>query len=121
RFADLANGLLERVARDGGLAALPPRISPALGFRSQRRFVAIFMMKAAARRPIRWIADALRLPAAARRAVADDAHAFLATLIRGNAGRVADDLDQRMMHSRRALEREIHTALEQITASAVRA
>jgi hypothetical protein len=73
------------------------------------------------RRPGRWLLDALRPPAAARRAVERDAHAFLATLIRGNAGRVADDLDHRMIESRRALELEIHTALEQITASAVRA
>jgi len=121
RFAELANGLLRRVAVDAGLAALPPGIHPALGFRSQRRFVAIGMMKATVRRPGRWLIDALRPPAAARRAVERDAHAFLATLIRGNAGRVADDLDQRMMHSRRALELEIHTALERITTSAVRA
>ncbi|MGH7788779.1 MAG: hypothetical protein ACRERC_18050, partial [Candidatus Binatia bacterium] len=69
----------------------------------------------------RWVADALRPPAAARRAVERDAHAFLATLIRANAGRVTDDLDDRMIRSRRALELEIHTGLEQITASAVRA
>ena len=94
---------------------------PALGFRTKRKFVAISMMHATARRPGRWIADALRPPAAARRAVERDAHAFLATLIRGNAGRVADDLDARMIKSRHALEFEIHTALEQITASAVRA
>jgi hypothetical protein len=121
RFADLANTLLQRVARDGGLAGLPPSVSPPLGFRTQRRFVAVAMMKATVRRPGRWLVDALRPPAAARQAVERDAHAFLATLIRGNAGRVTDDLDQRMMHSRRALEVEIHTALERITASAVRA
>ena len=121
RFADLANALLQRVARDGGLATLPPSVRPALGFRTKRKFVAISMMHATARRPGRWIADALRSPAAARRAVERDAHAFLVTLIRGNAGRVADDLDARMIKSRHALEFEIHTALEQITASAVRA
>ncbi|MBX3023656.1 dynamin family protein [bacterium] len=121
RFADLANGLLRRVARDGDLAGLPPSVSPPPGFRGQRRFVAIGMMKAAARRPSRWLLDALRPPAAARRAVERDAHAFLATLIRGNAGRVADDLDHRMIESRRALESEIHAALERITASAARA
>ncbi len=121
RFTDLANALLQRVARDGGLTALPPGVSPALGFRAKRRFVALGMMRASARRPGRWLLDALRAPAAARRAVDRDAHAFLATLIRGNAGRVADDLDARMIKSRRALELEIHSALEQITASAVRA
>lgn len=121
RFADLANGLLQRVARDGGLAALPPSVGPPLGFRTQRRFVAIGMMRWTARRPGRWLLDALRPPAAARRAVARDAQAFLATLIRGNAGRVADDLDDRMIRSRQALELEIHGALEAITASAVRA
>ncbi|MDX2166019.1 MAG: dynamin family protein [Deltaproteobacteria bacterium] len=121
RFADLANGLLERVARDGGLATLPPAVSPQLGFRSRRLFVAIGMMRTTRRRPIRWIADQLRAPAAARRTVERDAHAFLATLIRGNAGRVADDLDRRVIKSRQALELEIHAALEQITASAVRA
>lgn len=121
RFAALANTLLRRVADDGGLTGLPPHVSPPLGFRAQRRFVAIGMMKATARRPGRWLLDALRPPAAARRALAGDAHAFLATLIRGNAGRVADDLDARMIRSRQALELEIHTALEQITASAARA
>jgi hypothetical protein len=121
RFADLANALLQRVARDGGLTALPPGVSPALGFRAKRRFVALGMMRASARRPVRWLLDALRAPAAARRAVERDAHAFLAILIRANAGRVTDDLDDRMIKSRRALEFEIHTALEQITASAVRA
>lgn len=121
RFADLANALLQRVARDGGLATLPPGVNPPLGFRTKRRFVAIGMMRATVRRPGRWIVDALRSPAAARRAGERDAHAFLATLIRGNAGRVTDDLDDRMIRSRHALELEIHTALEQITASAVRA
>jgi len=121
RFADLANALLQRVARDGGLTTLPPGVSPALGFRTPRRFVALGMMRASARRPARWLLDALRAPAAARRTVERDAHAFLATLIRGNAGRVADDLDERMIKSRRALELEIHAGLEQITASAARA
>lgn len=121
RFTELANGLLQRVARDGGFATLPPRVEPARGFRTERRFVAIGMMRWTARRPHRWLLDALRLPAAARRGVEQDAQAFLATLIRGNAGRVADDLDARMIRSRQALELEIHTALEEITASAVRA
>lgn len=121
RFAELANQLLQRVARDGGLASPPPRVSPALGFRTKRHFVAIGLMRTTMRRPLRWLIDALRLPAAARRAVERDAHAFLATLIRGNAGRVTDDLDYRMIKSRHALEHDIHTALEQITASAVRA
>jgi hypothetical protein len=121
RFADLANALLQRVARDGGLTALPPSVRPALGFRTKRRFVAIGMMRTTARRPGRWVLDALRAPAAARRAVERDAHAFLVTLIRGNAGRVTDDLDDRMIKSRHALEFEIHAALEEITASAVRA
>lgn len=121
RFAELANALLQRVARESGRTTLPPGVSPPLGFRTQRRFVAIGMMRWTARRPGRWILDALRPPAAARRAVERDAHAFLATLIRGNAGRVTDDLDARMIQSRHALELEIHTALEQITASATRA
>ena len=121
RFADLANALLQRVASDGGLTALPPRVSPALGFRSKRSFVAVGMMRVTARRPVRWVLDQLRSPAAARRGVDRDAHAYLATLIRGNAGRVTDDLDARMIKSRRALESEIHTALAQITASAERA
>jgi hypothetical protein len=121
RFADLANALLERVAEDGGLAAVPPRVSPALGFRTKRSFVAVGMMRVAARRPARWIVDQLRSPAAAVRSVDRDAQTYLATLIRGNAGRVTDDLDARMINSRRALESEIHAALAQITASAERA
>jgi len=121
RFADLANALLRRVACDGGLTTLPPSVRPVLGFRTKRRFVAIGMMRATTRRPGRWLRDALRSPAAARRAIEGDAHAFLATLIRRNAGRVTDDLDDRVIESRRALEVEIHAALEQITASAVRA
>lgn len=121
RFAELANALLRRVARDGGLAAPPPGVSPPPGFRTQRRFVAIGMMRWTTRRPLRWLADALRPPAAARHAAAADAQAFLATLIRGNAGRVADDLDDRLIRSRQALEHEVHAALERITASAERA
>jgi hypothetical protein len=121
RFAGLANQLLQRVARDGGLTTLPPPVNPALGFRTKRHFVSIGLMRTTMRRPARWLLDALRPPAAARRAVEADAHAFLATLIRGNAGRVTDDLDYRMIRSRHALELDIHHALEQITASAVRA
>jgi GTP-binding protein EngB required for normal cell division len=121
RFAGLANQLLQRVARDGGLASVPPSVNPALGFRTKRHFVAIGLMRTTIRRPVRWLMDALRPPAAARRAVERDAHAFLATLIRGNAGRVTDDLDYRMIKSSHALELDIHTALEQITASATRA
>ncbi len=121
RFADLANALLQRLASDGGLAALPRTVSPALGFRTKRRFVATAMMRVTARRPGRWLLDAVRSPAAARRAVERDARAFLATLIRRNAGRVTDDLDARVINSRRQLESEIRASLEQITDSADRA
>ena len=122
RFADLVNELLERLAAsDGALAALPRTIDPELGFRTARRFFQTDLLYYASRPPGRWLLDALRPAAAARRAIEREVRAYLATLVSANAARVVNDFDERVLESRRRLESEIRSSLEQITASAERA
>ncbi|MBX3023761.1 dynamin family protein [bacterium] len=122
RFTDLANGLLARLAAsDEALAGLPRTVSPDLGFRTARRFFQSHLMRYSARPIEQWLRDALRSPAAARRALAEEARGYLGRLLAANAARVANDFDDRVVESRRRLEAEIRGYLQQVSTSAERA
>lgn len=122
RFTDLANGLLERLATsDDALAGLPRTVNPDLGFRTARRFFQTSLMHYSTRPVERWLLDALRPPAAARRAIEQEAREYLSRLLSANAARVVNDFDDRVIESRRRLEAEIRSYLQQVAASAERA
>lgn len=121
RFIALANALLQRLATEGGLAALPRSVSPECGFRTARRFFPTTLLHHVTRPPGRWILDALRTPAAARRALEREVYDYLGLLVSANAARVVNDFEERVLESRRRLEAEIRSFLEQLTVSAERA
>lgn len=122
RFTDLANGLLERLAAsDEAFAGLPRTVAPDLGFRTARRFFHSSLMHYSTRSAERWLLDALRPAAAARRAIAHEARDYLARLLSANAARVVNDFDERVIESRRRLESEIRSYLQQVSTSAERA
>jgi hypothetical protein len=122
RFANLANDLLQRLAAsDRALSALPTSVSPDLGFRTGRRFFQTDLIHHVTRTPLQVVLDALRPPAAARRALEREVCDYLGLLISANAARAINDFDERVLESRRRLEGEIRACLEQITASAERA
>jgi hypothetical protein len=123
RFVELTDGFLGRLAASGDpvLAALPREAGPEMGFRVESRLYYTGLMHLTGRSPWRWLLDALRLPAAARRAVGREAGAYLDRLLVTNASRVAGDLEERVRDSRRRLEAETRRRLEDIYGAAERA
>ena len=122
RFADLANEFLERLAAaNEALADLPRTVDVELRFRTRSRFYFTDLVRSTTRSPVEWVLDALRPPAAARRAIARAADAHLRDLLSTNAARIVNDFDERVLESRRRLESEIRAQLEAICASAQRA
>jgi GTP-binding protein EngB required for normal cell division len=122
RFVGLANELLQRLAASGepALAILPRRIEPELGFRVKSGIYLTSLWSATEGRPLRWLVDLLRSHAANLRAVEREVGRYLEKLLYTNATRVENDFNDRVLESRRMLEREIRSALYEVATSAER-
>jgi polyhydroxyalkanoate synthesis regulator phasin len=114
-FVEIANQFLERLSdSDASYAALPARsLEAEAGFRTPRRFYFNDLFELAP--------SAARVLALLRgtRAVTTGAGDYLQTLLEHNATRVVNDLDERVLESRRHLEAEISRRLQESLEAAV--
>lgn len=90
-------------------------------FRKRRGFYFAGLWALTGRPPGAVVADLFRTTARRRRAARRDAQAFLHRLLESNSARVANDLSDRVLESRRRFEAEIRSILDRATASAERA
>jgi GTP-binding protein EngB required for normal cell division len=121
RFVELANRLLDRLARaEPRLGELPP-LTPPTTLAGTRRFHFTSMMRLTARTPWEVLADVFATRSTHRDRVLRHAIEYLDRLLETNTGRVASDLDERLLESRRVLEDEVRARLTSLVTSAVRA
>jgi GTP-binding protein EngB required for normal cell division len=121
RFVAIANDFLDRLAATGELpvGSLPRTLPPEAGFRLNRHFYfhdLSVLVTATAKQ--QWLLDRLRTRAAARRQIWKDTAVYVRQLLDMNTTRVQNDLDERVAESRRHLEAEVQTVLEQVYVSA---
>jgi hypothetical protein len=124
RFIDLANGFLERVREAGvpSLGALPDALESEQGFRTRSRFYFHNLDQlTASSSPFGYLTDFLLGIFGANGQIAADARKFLGRLLETNATRVQNDVDERVLESRRRLEAEIRRALADVGGVADRA
>jgi hypothetical protein len=122
RFAGLADEFLQRMAASGeALANLPRAVNLDLGFRTASRLYYTGLMHLTGRSPLRWLIDLLLPPGMARRRIEREASDRVERLLHTNATRVMNDLDERVLESRRRLEGEIKEYLRGMQVSAERA
>jgi len=122
RFAEVANGFLDRLATSAdGLAGLPRSLSPELGFRTVSRFYSTELMRLTGRSPLQWLADMVQPAGTVRRRMERAVGAYLERLVSTNTARIMNDLDERVLESRQRLEAEIRRHLREVSASAERA
>jgi hypothetical protein len=122
RFVEVANGFLDRLATSAdALAGLPRGVSPEVGFRTVSRFYPTELMYLTARSPMRWLADMVQPAGMARRRMEREVGAYLERLVSTNTARILNDLDERVLESRRRLEAEIRGYLRGVSTSAERA
>jgi GTP-binding protein EngB required for normal cell division len=121
RFIRMANDLLTRLAdTEPRLAELPP-LEPRADLGGTRRFYFTEMMTLTAAGPWDWLTDLAAPRPVQRRRAAARARAYLERLLATNTSRVVNDLDDRLVESRRDLEAEIRERLGELVASADRA
>ncbi len=124
RFVTLGNDFLSRLVSWPDFAAgpLPQMLAPEGGFRhlSGFTFHDLPVLVAATARG-QWWPDHLRTPMAARRAVIRDSIEYLTQLMAINTTRVQNDLDERVLESRRELQSEVEEVLQAASESASRA
>ena len=124
RFVALANEFLERLAASGepALGHLPRALESESGFRTASRFYFRELHPLVySSSPLRWVLDVIIPGGRARRAIHRDAARYLEQLLGMNSTLVQNDLDERVMESRRRLEGEIRALLQDVYTSAERA
>ncbi len=123
RFIELANGFLRRLETSGEptFARLPAEVPRETSFRARRRFYFTDLLVQAGRSPFRGVLDLVRLRRGAIAAVRRDIRTYLERLLETNSARVANDLRERLLESRRSLESELIALLREISASAEQA
>jgi GTP-binding protein EngB required for normal cell division len=119
RFADLANGFLERLAAsaDSTLAVLPRAIAPETGFTYRSRLYYTSLMTLTTQTPAGWFLDLVRSRERQLRALDRQIGEYLETLIFANANRIVGDFDDRVLESRRRFQSEIRSALGEVASS----
>lgn len=123
RFIELANDFLRRMAETGlpGLAS-PENAGLSERFRTKSRFYFYdFINIAQPASPIAYLVDTVAGLIRARGGIENAAFEFLDLLLETNATRVQNDLDERVLESRRRLEGEIRNVLLEVGHIAQRA
>jgi GTP-binding protein EngB required for normal cell division len=118
RFIELANDFLRRMAGAGlrGLASIPETVCLEEGFRTESRFYFYdFITIARPASPLRYLADVVLGIVRVYDTIGAEAFQFLELLLETNASRVQNDLEERVLESRRRLEAEIRALLREIT------
>ncbi len=122
RFVEVANSFLDRLATSADvLAGLPRSVSPEVGFRTASRFYSTELMHLTSRSPLHWLADMVQPARLARRRVEREVGVYLERLVSTNTARILNDLDERVLESRRRLEAQIRGYLRDVCALAERA
>jgi hypothetical protein len=124
RFIELANGFLDRVREAGvlNLGSLPETLESEEGFRTRSRFYFHELERfAAPASPFHSVVDVLLGVFGAHGPIVADAHELLSHLLEANSTRVQNDVDGRVLESRRRLEGEIRRALADVSGVADRA
>jgi GTP-binding protein EngB required for normal cell division len=115
RFVALARDFLHRVE------AGEEDVEIEQHFRKRRGFYFTSLMGLTGRPPGAALVDFARSARKQRERARRDANGYLRRLLETNSARVANDLNDRVLESRRLLEREIRSVLDGATASAERA
>jgi GTP-binding protein EngB required for normal cell division len=116
RFVGIANRFLDELEAAGGmgLERLPEPLATEQALRAARAYrFNRFETRFVSTLPIQWLADSLMPRAWAHRRIRGEACAFLDWLVEANSTRVQNDLLERVLQSRRRLERDIRTILEE--------
>ncbi len=120
RFVTLAQNFLDRVeAADITVGA--EDILTEQRFRKRRGFFFTGLWMLTGRPPGAFVVDYFRTAARQRDRARRDAHAYIRRLFESNSARVANDLRERVLESRRVLEADIRLLLDRAAASAERA
>jgi len=120
RFVELSNQFQDTLTEIPGLDALP-RLSAEVGFRAKSRFHYTEMLTVAPVAIGNWLLDLVSLRARRLRAIERDARRYLERLLEVNSARLKNDFLDRVVESRRLLEKEIRDRLRGLSASAERA
>jgi GTP-binding protein EngB required for normal cell division len=121
RFVELANGLLRRLAVSEPRLADLPLVATSSALGGKRRFYFTAMMRLTARTPWDVLVDLFAPPRYRRERLIAEATSYLDRLLETNTSRVAGDLDDRLLESRRELEAEVRARLTVLVSSASRA
>ena len=120
RFVSLTQDFLRRIdSHEANEAA--DEVAAEQRFRKRRQFFFTGLWMLTGRPPGAAIVDLLRTAAQKRDRALRDAHSYLRRLFESNSARVANDLRERVLESRRSLEGEIRRILDRATRSAERA
>jgi hypothetical protein len=114
RFVEVANGLLDELEEmaDVGLERVADAALPDPGLQGDRRFYFdVLPTEFVSTLPFQWVADTLTPRPWLRRRLRRQAATFAERLLKRNTTRVRNDLDQRLAESRRSLERQVRTIL----------
>lgn len=116
RFVQIVNQFFERLAEsDNSFATLSGEtLGPETGFRTRRRFYFNDLFELAPDSP-----GVISLARLGARAAAEGAAEYLKTLLEHNATRVVNDLDERVLESRRHLESVVSERLREGLDSAI--
>jgi putative ribosome biogenesis GTPase RsgA len=120
RFADQANGFLERLAKSGdpALAALPRTVASETGFTYRSRLYYTSLMTSTSQTPAGWFLDLVRSRERQLRALDRQVGDYLETLMYANSNRIVGDFDDRVLESRRRFQSQIRLALGEVATSA---
>ncbi len=120
RFVELVNQFQDTLATVPGLDHLP-QLTTEAGFRARSRFHYTEMLTLAPSSVGNWLLDVVGLRAYRRRAIERDASSYLERLLEVNSARIKNDFLDRVVESRRLLEKELRDCLRELSASAERA
>ncbi len=119
RFVDLANGFVQRLAAsDGALSSLPPLFPPESAFRRKSGLFYTSLMSLTGRTVLTFLSDLLLSRRARLRDIEQDVGAYLERVLTANANRIASDLDDRVLESRRKLQSELAANLRSVLTTA---
>ncbi|MEJ2186725.1 MAG: dynamin family protein [Gemmatimonadota bacterium] len=116
RFIALGNNVLDELQGAAGfeMDRIERRALPDAGLHADRRFYfKSFETEFVSTLPGQWVVDALGPHGWVRRRVRRSAQRFVMQLLETNTTRVRIDLEDRVRESRRVLEREVRTTLEE--------
>ena len=121
RFVQLANEFVARLGASAAGFENVDEVPEEFGFRTRGEFFFTSMITLTSAGPVEWLLDRL-VPAAWRQGAIDRSAAlYLERLITTNSARVANDLSERVLESRRRLEDDIRGRLRALVENAERA